>query len=237
MDVRNDVLSYEKHNIESLPIVPKTINRNKAILKMENIIKRILDILGGICGLLVLIPLTIGIWIVNKIYKEDGPIFYTQERIGKNGKPFKMYKFRTMYVDSDIKLKELLRKDEEAKIEWEENRKLRNDPRITKIGKILRKTSLDEFPQFINVLKNEMSLVGPRAVVEDELEKFGLFKNKVLSVKPGITGNWAANGRSNISYDERVKMEYTYVEEFSLFLDIKIIFKTFISVLKKEGAI
>ena len=130
-----------------------------------------------------------------------------------------------------------MRKDEEAKIEWEENRKLRNDPRITKIGKILRKTSLDEFPQFINVLKNEMSLVGPRAVVEDELEKFGLFKNKVLSVKPGITGNWAANGRSNISYDERVKMEYTYVEEFSLFLDIKIIFKTFISVLKKEGAI
>ena len=117
------------------------------------------------------------------------------------------------------------------------NRKLKNDPRITKIGKILRKTSIDEFPQFINVLKGEMSLVGPRAVIDGEIEKFGIYKKDILSVKPGITGYWAANGRSSTSYDERVFLEYKYVENFSIFMDVKILIKTVVSVLKKEGAV
>ena len=147
-----------------------------------------------------------------------------------------MYKFRSMVVDADAKLEELLANDEEARKEWEENRKLKNDPRITKIGRILRKTSLDEFPQFINVLKGEMSLVGPRAVIDGEIELFGENKTLVLSVKPGVTGYWAANGRSDTSYNERVEMESFYAKNLSIPLDIKILFKTVESVIKKEGA-
>lgn len=236
MDVRDNIVTLENNDIQSLTIVSKNSWINNAILKFEKIVKRAVDIIGGVCGTLLLVPLAIIIWIANKISRDNGPIFYKQERIGKNGKKFKMYKFRTMCIDSDIKLRELLEKDEKAREEWEENRKLKNDPRVTKIGKILRKTSLDEFPQFINVLKNDMSLVGPRAVVDGEIEKFGFYKNKVLSVKPGITGYWAANGRSSTTYNERVRMEATYVDRFSLILDIKIILKTFVAVLKKEGA-
>lgn len=147
-----------------------------------------------------------------------------------------MYKFRSMCVDSAERLKKLLEEDEEARKEWEENQKLDNDPRITKIGSFIRKTSLDEFPQFINVLKGEMSLVGPRAVVDGEIEKFGVLKEKVLSVKPGITGYWAANGRSETNYDERVAMEATYVNNFSVKEDIKILFKTVESVVRMKGA-
>lgn len=211
--------------------------RSSFAIKLEKILKRMIDIVGSLFGILALVPLTIGIYIANLIVGDKGPVFYTHERIGKNGKKFKMYKYRTMCVDSAERLKKLLETDEDARQEWEENRKLRNDPRITKVGNILRKTSLDEFPQFINVLKGEMSLVGPRAVVDDEIEKFGFLKNKVLSVKPGITGYWAANGRSNTSYEERVRMEAKYVDCFSILMDIKILFKTVSSVLKKEGAV
>lgn len=200
------------------------------------IVKRMIDILGAIVGIIILIPLTAIVAIVNFVSGDKGPIFYSQERIGKYGEHFKMYKFRSMVIDADKKLAELLENDEEARKEWEENRKLKNDPRITKIGHILRKTSLDEFPQFINVLKGEMSLVGPRAVIDGEIELFGQSKNLVLSVKPGITGYWAANGRSDTSYDERVEMESYYAKNKSIALDIKILFKTVVSVLKKEGA-
>ena len=148
-----------------------------------------------------------------------------------------MYKYRTMVVNADEILKEILAGDEELRKEFEENRKLRKDPRITKIGNFLRKTSIDEVPQFINVLIGNMSLIGPRAVVDGEIEKFGNDRYKVFSVKPGITGYWASHGRSDTEYVERVKMEKFYVEKFSLWLDIKIIFKTIISVLKKEGAV
>ncbi len=200
-------------------------------------IKRIIDIIGAIVGIMILIPLTVAIWTINKINKEDGPVFYSHERIGKNGKHFKLYKFRSMVVGADEVLKKMLEEDENLKKEFEETRKLKKDPRITKIGRFLRKTSLDEFPQFINVLKGEMSLVGPRAVVDGEIELFGEHKQEVLSVKPGITGYWAANGRSNTSYEQRVKLESFYVNNMSIFLDIEILAKTVLSVLKKEGAI
>ena len=199
--------------------------------------KRIIDILGAFVGIAILIPLTAVVWIVNKVNKEDGPLFYSQERIGKNGVHFKMYKFRSMIVNAEQVLNELLAEDEELRKEWEENRKLQNDPRITKIGNILRKTSLDEFPQFINVLKGEMSLVGPRAVIDGEIEKFGEHQDEVLSVKPGITGYWAANGRSETSYEERVELETYYANNMSIPLDIEILAKTVISVVKKEGAV
>ena len=200
-------------------------------------IKRIIDIIGAIVGITILIPLTLIVAIVNFISREKGPIFFSHERIGRYGKKFKMYKFRSMVIDADERLEKLLIKDADARKEWKENHKLKNDPRITKVGKFLRKTSLDEFPNFINVLKGEMSLVGPRAIIDDEIEKFGSLFKKCFSVKPGITGYWAANGRSNTTYDERVKLEVTYAEKHSTKMDVEILAKTIVGVLKKEGAI
>jgi len=210
---------------------------NKIITYLNSIVKRIVDIIGGLIGIAILIPLTVIVTIVNFMNKDFGPTFYSHKRIGKNGKYFKMYKFRTMMVNSDEKLEEILRNDENARKEWEENRKLKNDPRVTKIGKILRKTSLDEWPQFLNVFLGEMSIVGPRAVVDGEIEKFGMYKNDILEVKPGITGYWAANGRSDTTYEERVFMEHKYIREFSLLMDIKILLQTVVSVIKKKGAV
>ena len=142
-----------------------------------------------------------------------------------------------MIVGADEILKEYLSNNEEARIEFEQNQKLKNDPRITKLGNFLRKTSLDEFPQFINILKGDMSLVGPRPIVDREIELFGDKMKTVHSVRPGLTGYWAANGRSDTTYEQRVEMEAYYAENFSLLLDIKIIVKTIKSVIKKEGAI
>jgi lipopolysaccharide/colanic/teichoic acid biosynthesis glycosyltransferase len=140
-----------------------------------------------------------------------------------------------MYTDSKERLEELL-KDPKIKKEWEANFKLDNDPRITKVGTVLRKTSLDELPQLLNILKGEMSIVGPRPVVDKEIEKFGIYKKKLLSVLPGLTGWWACNGRSCTSYEERVKLEMYYVDNKGLLLDIKVILKTFVTVLKRSGA-
>ena len=142
-----------------------------------------------------------------------------------------------MCINADEKLKQFLEENEEIRKEFEENHKLQHDPRITKLGNFLRKTSLDELPQMLNILKGEMSFVGPRPVVKDEIEKYGSYKDKFLSVKPGLTGYWQANGRSNTTYEERMNMELYYADNCSLWLDTKIFFKTFIAVFKKEGAI
>lgn len=222
--------------------IDKEVERNIIVTKSQNtvynIVKRLFDIVAGLIGTIILIPLTLFVIALRFIKNEhDGPIFYEQLRIGKDGKVFRFYKFRTMYIGADKKLEEYLASNKEAREEYKINKKLRNDPRITKVGKILRKTSLDEFPQFINVLKGEMSLVGPRAVIEGEIELFGEHKSEVLSVKPGITGYWAANGRSDTTYEERVKLETYYANNMSIPLDIEILAKTVISVVKKEGAI
>ena len=142
-----------------------------------------------------------------------------------------------MCIGADEKLKKYLEENEEIRKEFQKTHKLQNDPRITKIGNFLRKTSLDELPQVINILKGEMSFVGPRPVVEKEVEDYGKNKDKFLSVKPGLTGYWQVNGRSNTTYEERMEMELYYVDNCSLWLDIKIFFKTFITVFKKEGAV
>lgn len=235
--IKNYSFSNEQA-INEIVIENNTIDNKKIVICIEKDIKRLFDIFVGLIGTLLLIPITIGIYIAKKILKEDnGPIFYDQLRIGKNGKYFKLYKYRSMIVGADEILKEYLEKNEEARIEFEENQKLKNDPRITKLGKFLRKTSLDEFPQFINILKGDMSLVGPRPIVDREVKLFGDKMKTVHSVRPGLTGYWAANGRSDTTYNQRVEMEAYYAENFSLFLDIKIIFKTIKSVLKKEGAI
>lgn len=236
MEVREDV-SYNGSMVTALTPIQATFDRSRAILVLERIIKRFVDILGGICGLILLIPLTIGIYIANLIAGDKGPIFYTQERYGKNGKIFKMYKFRSMIVGADEKLKKLLEEDEEARKEFEEFKKLRNDPRITKVGEFIRKTSLDEFPQFINVLKGEMSLVGPRPYLPREKEDINGYFNYIMSVKPGITGFWQTNGRSNTTFVDRLDMDMKYYYRHSLKLDMKILKQTVSDVMKKEGAI
>ena len=227
----------QNSTIDNVSVIKKEKTKtNKKI--MYNFIKRTIDAIGALIGIIILIPATIIIYLARKILKEDkGPLFYEQLRYGKNGKVFRLYKFRSMCIGADKKLKEYLENNEEARKEFEKTHKLQNDPRITKIGNFLRKTSLDELPQMINILKGDMSFVGPRPVVEKEVEDYGKNKEKFLSVKPGLTGYWQVNGRSNTTYEERMEMELYYVDNCSLWLDIKIFFKTFITVFKKEGAI
>ena len=198
-------------------------------------IKRTFDILVGLLGLIVLIPLTIIIKIAYLITGDKAPIFYKQKRIGMNGQAIYIYKFRSMVPNADVVLKKLL-KQKKYREEWEANQKLDNDPRITKIGKFIRATSIDEVPQFLNVLKGDMSLIGPRPLVEGELDAHKGNHEIYESVRPGITGWWACSGRSALDYDERLKLEYFYAENACLSLDIKCIFKTIKAVIKKSGA-
>lgn len=221
---------------ESIPINTE-INKKNIKIKIENIIKRIIDVVGALVGVIALIPLTIIIYIARIVLKEnDGPIFYDQLRIGKDGKVFKMYKYRSMIIGADEKLFEYLKENEEARKEYKEYKKLKDDPRITKIGKILRKTSLDEFPQFINVLKGDMSLVGPRPYLPREKEDMGEYYTYIIKSRPGITGYWQIAGRSDVNFDDRLKMDYDYIKNRSLKTDLKILVKTVLNVIKKEGA-
>ena len=210
--------------------IDKCVEKSK--VKAYDFIKRGIDIIIGIVGLIICLPFFVIIAILVKI-DSDGPIFFKHKRVGKHGKELKIYKFRTMIRDAESAMKYFT---PEQKKEFEENFKLENDPRVTRVGKFLRKTSLDELPQIINILKGEMSIIGPRPVVESELEKYGKDKQKLLSVAPGLTGNWAANGRSDVSYEERIALELDYIENRSLWLDLKIFFKTIGSVLTGRGA-
>ena len=195
--------------------------------------KRIMDIILSLIAIILLSPIFLIIAIAIKI-DSKGPVFFVHKRIGKNGKQIGIYKFRTMVPDAEKMIKHF---SEKQKKEFEENYKLAYDPRVTKIGRFLRKTSLDELPQILNILKGELSIIGPRPVIQKELKKYGKNTEKFLSVKPGLTGYWQANGRSNTTYEERMQMELYYVDNMSLWLDIKIFFKTVISVFKREGAI
>lgn len=221
---------------ESIPINTE-INKKNIKAKIENIVKRIIDVVGALVGVVALIPLTIIIYITRIVLKEnDGPIFYDQLRIGKDGKVFKMYKYRSMVIGADEKLFKYLEENEEARKEYKEYKKLKDDPRITKIGKFLRKTSLDEFPQFINVLKGDMSLVGPRPYLPREKEDMGEYYTYIIKSRPGITGYWQIAGRSDVTFDDRLKMDYNYNRNKSLKTDLKLLAKTVLNVIKKEGA-
>lgn len=197
-------------------------------------VKRAIDIVISLIGTIILIPVAVLIKSVYLISGDRAPIIYKQSRIGKNGSEIKIFKFRTMVPDADKMLSELLN-DEKYRNEWNANQKLVNDPRITKIGRVLRKTSIDELPQLLNVLLGDMSLVGPRPLVRGELEIHNGLK-LYQQVKPGITGWWACNGRSNIDYYERLELEYHYVRNISAYLDLLCIFRTIVLVLKREGA-
>ena len=195
-------------------------------LRIEKIIKRIIDIIGSLVGIVILIPLTLIILIVNKVFKDNGPIFYLQNRIGKNGKIFKIYKYRSMVIDADEKLKQYLEKNEELRNEYKVFKKLKDDPRVTKVGKIIRKTTLDEFPQFINVLKGDMSLVGPRPYMEEEKNDMKDYYKCIISCKPGITGAWQINYEEERTFNNRLQLDCEYVNNRSLKLDMIILFKT-----------
>lgn len=196
--------------------------------------KRLFDIFGALSIIIVLSPLLI--YISRKVKKDGGPSIYGHERIGKGGKPFKCLKFRSMVINSKEVLEHLLNSDAAAKEEWDKTFKLKNDPRITKIGHFLRKTSLDELPQLFNVLKGEMSLVGPRPIITAELERYNDEVDYYLLSKPGMTGLWQVSGRSDVDYETRVYLDAWYVKNWSMWNDIAILFKTVGVVLKKDGA-
>jgi Undecaprenyl-phosphate galactose phosphotransferase WbaP len=165
-----------------------------------------------------------------------GPVFYGHQRLGKDRKYFTAYKFRSMYKNSDEILKNLLAADTKLQEEWEENHKLKDDPRVTPVGKILRRISFDEFPQLINILKGEMSLVGPRPVVDAEVEKYGKDFDRIFSVKPGLTGLWQVSGRSDTDYTDRVALDTYYLQSWSVWLDLWVLLKTVGVVIKGKGA-
>lgn len=193
--------------------------------------------IGGIVGVVCLAPITLVISLANAIAKENGPIFYTQQRIGKDGKLFKMYKYRSMIVGADDILAKYLAENEEARQEYRKYKKLKYDPRITKIGRFIRKVSIDEFPQFINILKGEMSLVGPRPYLPREQKDMGEAYDTIITCKPGLTGYWQVNGRSDVDFEERTTMDLAYIQDKNLWFDIKILIKTFTKIFKKEGAL
>ncbi len=198
--------------------------------------KRVFDILCSVVGIIFLIPICLCVKIAYMCTGDFHGIFYKQIRLGKNGKKIWIYKLRTMVPNAEEILQNWLNHNPEKREEYLKDRKIDNDPRITKIGNFLRKTSLDEFPQFINIFKGDMSLIGPRPVVPDEVKMYKKNRKKFLSMRPGLTGYWASNGRSNISYDERIKMELYYIDHCGFLLDLQIIFDTFFAVIKKDGA-
>lgn len=221
--------------------VDKQVEKGIIVTKSQNvfynIVKRTFDIIAGLVGTIILVPLTLFVIMLRLIKNEhDGPIFYEQLRIGKNGKVFRLYKFRTMHIDADKKLEEYLASNKEAREEYKKNKKLRNDPRISKVGQVLRKTSLDEFPQFLNVLMGHMHLVGPRPYLIREKDDIGGYYKYIIQCKPGITGYWQVNGRSNTSFEKRLQCDQYYIQNKSIKMDIKIILKTIGTILKRSGA-
>lgn len=232
LDFENEAILLNTNAL--IEVAQNTKINNRTILFKTT--KSLIDIIAGIVGVICLIPLTILIYIANKMCGDRGPVFYTQERIGKDGKLFKMYKYRSMVMDADNRLKKYLEENEEARAEYKKYKKLKDDPRITKIGKIIRKTSIDEFPQFINILKGDMSLVGPRPYLPREKEDMGIYYNYIVKCKPGLTCIWQTSGRNNVAFEKRLEMDYTYVKEKRLKMDIKLILATFKKLIKKEGA-
>ncbi|HGM6398574.1 undecaprenyl-phosphate galactose phosphotransferase WbaP [Serratia nevei] len=244
-----------KHNCRSVSVIPTLrgvplygtdmsfiFSHEVMILRVSNnlakrssrLLKRVFDIVGSLSIIVALMPILI--FLAYKVSRDGGKAIYGHERIGYNGKKFKCLKFRSMVTNSQEVLSELLERDPAAREEWNKDFKLKNDPRITKIGAFIRKTSLDELPQLWNVLVGEMSLVGPRPVVEAELERYAGDVDYYLMAKPGMTGLWQVSGRNDIDYDTRVYFDAWYVKNWALWNDIAILFKTISVVLKRDGA-
>lgn len=226
------------NNVEVIEetVVPQSLPLKRQVSRTYTIPKRLCDILFGFLGCLFLIPLYICIKIACLITKDPAPIMFKQERIGQNGKPIYIYKFRSMVPNADEVLFKMLEENEEMRREYKRYKKLKNDPRITKVGKFIRATSLDEFPQFLNVLKGDMSLVGPRPYLFREKEDMGEYFDTIVKCKPGVTGYWQVNGRSGTDFIKRLVLDEYYYFHRNLVLDFKIVIKTFVKVFKKDGA-
>ena len=220
-------------NLSILRLPTKEEKQLKRKSQVYKFVKRATDVVLASVALVILSPVFLIIAVAIKL-DSKGPVFFKHTRIGKNGKIIKLYKFRSMVINAEELIKSFT--PEQMK-EYKENYKLTNDPRITRVGNILRKTSLDELPQLINIIIGDLSIIGPRPVVAEELKKYQYNIDKFLSVTPGLTGYWAANGRSNTTYEERMEMELYYIDNLSLKMDLKVFFKTILSVVKKEGAI
>ncbi|WP_418964146.1 exopolysaccharide biosynthesis polyprenyl glycosylphosphotransferase, partial [Cetobacterium sp.] len=226
-------ISPEVQNYDTIMMIG---NKNYVTSRKRQIIKRAIDILIGIVGCILLIPLTILVWFKTDKEERKAGIFFTQNRIGVNGKTIKIYKYRSMVTGADEILKKILFEDPKKREEYRKNKKLKDDPRITKIGEFLRRTSLDEFPQFLNVIKGEMSFIGPRPYLFDEIDDMGKSYDKIIKLKPGITGMWQAHGRSDTDFEERLVLDEYYYRNWNLWLDIIIVIKTIKNVIAKEGA-
>ncbi|HEY8892860.1 MAG TPA: sugar transferase [Clostridium sp.] len=213
-------------NLESLK---KKKKQSKFIYEIS---KRCFDLIASITAIVVFSPLFLIIAIIVKL-DSKGSVFFVHERLGKDGKKIKVYKFRTMVTYAQQILNDM---PDIMKKEFEENFKFENDPRVTKLGKFLRQSSLDELPQLINIIKGDMSVVGPRPIVVKEIKKYGEYREKLLTIKPGLTGNWQVSGRSDTTYEERVKFDMDYIDARSFRNDMEIILKTVGVVLKKVGA-
>lgn len=204
------------------------VNNKKCYL----FLKRVIDILGSIVGLILFLPISVLISIAIKIEDPKGKILFCQERVGINNKTFKMYKFRSMVSNAEELLKDISELNEMDGPVF----KIKEDPRITKVGKFIRKTSLDEIPQFFNILKGDMTLVGPRPPLESEVDNYGDYEMQRLTVKPGLTCYWQIGGRNSIDFKKWVELDLKYIEERNIFVDIKIIFKTFFVLFGDENA-
>lgn len=209
--------------------------KNNMARRYNRVMKRIFDLIITTCGVICLSPVFVFLAILIKL-DSKGPVIFAHRRIGQNGNPFPCLKFRTMCQDADVKLKEYLAANPEARKEWEAEFKLKDDPRVTRVGRVLRRTSLDELPQLFNVLRGQMSLVGPRPIITDEIPKYGEYFKDFAMVPPGITGMWQVNGRSDTTYEERVQMDSWYVRNWSVWLDIMLLWRTVGVVLSHKGA-
>lgn len=203
--------------------------------RVSQVLKRLLDLAGSTLAIVLVSPLLVILVLVNAAVTRGHPIF-VQRRVGRYGTPFSLVKLRTMAVDADARLQAELERDHRRAEEWHRTRKLREDPRVTRVGRVLRRYSLDELPQFLNVLVGHMSLVGPRPIVTAEMPRFGQRLPAVLSMRPGLTGLWSVNGRNEVDYDERVRLEHRYATRWSLWLDLTIILKTIPTVVRGRGA-
>ncbi|MFB3170034.1 sugar transferase [Neobacillus sp. 179-C4.2 HS] len=200
--------------------------------KVYLLTKRLIDIIGSLCGIILLSSLFLIIAILIKVEDPKGTIFFSQKRVGLNGREFKMYKFRSMVSNAEEKLSELLKFNEINGAMF----KMKDDPRITKVGRFIRKTSIDELPQLINVLKGEMSLVGPRPPLPREVTEYSPYDKQRLLVTPGCTGLWQVGGRSNLSFQEMIELDLQYIERRSFLIDVKIILKTVLVLLGSKDA-
>ncbi|MCA0994797.1 sugar transferase [Alloyangia pacifica] len=199
----------------------------------QDITKRILDVVLSLLMLPIIIPVIAVLYVMVRL--DGGPGFYGHSRVGRNGRTFQCWKVRTMVQDSQERLEHLLATDPEAREEWKKDRKLRNDPRVTRFGAFMRSSSLDELPQIWNVLKGEMSLIGPRPITSSELHYYGGHQWVYLSMRPGVTGLWQVSGRNDVSYDERVQLDADYYEAMTLRSDMRILWRTASVVLARSG--